>query len=277
MAAVVTLHLPESGWDLLSRSSTTTGRRRNTDDDHRADPPWRDPPLGLPDLAQGDPAPPGDLHQRPATPNQRDRPRKAATPRSGWPLLRHQRPALGEPADPLRPRVREGPPWHRRGTDSPASEQLTTRALGGGRILPLRGGRTQGDCVVTTEPDETVGGLRDYAVMLSVIVALVALVATVLQTKTSGKEVGKANRAAVTWWNAEDELVAEQRWWWRQWSTRRGASLLARPRDSGRHPARTDRPCELGVAPPSCLDQFGEGVVGPVLSGCVSDESLQRS
>lgn len=57
--------------------------------------------------------------------------------------------------------------------------------------------------------------------MLSVIVALVALVATVLQTKTSGKEVGRANRAAVTWWNAEDELVAEQRWWWRQWSTRR--------------------------------------------------------
>ena len=69
--------------------------------------------------------------------------------------------------------------------------------------------------------NELVGGLRNYAVMLSVIVSLVALVATVLQTKTSGKEVGRANRAAVTWWNAEDQLVAEQRWWWRRWSTRR--------------------------------------------------------
>jgi hypothetical protein len=57
--------------------------------------------------------------------------------------------------------------------------------------------------------------------MLSVLVALVALVATSLQTKTSGKEVGRANRAAVDWWNAEDELVGEQRWWWRRWATRR--------------------------------------------------------
>lgn len=57
--------------------------------------------------------------------------------------------------------------------------------------------------------------------MIPVLVALVALVATFLQTKTSAKEVGRANRAAVDWWNAEDELVAEQRWWWRRWATRR--------------------------------------------------------
>lgn len=57
--------------------------------------------------------------------------------------------------------------------------------------------------------------------MLSVLVALLALVATFLQTKTSGKEVSRANRAAVEWWTAEDELVAEQRRWWGRWATRR--------------------------------------------------------
>ncbi|GAA5036746.1 hypothetical protein GCM10023258_39770 [Terrabacter aeriphilus] len=57
--------------------------------------------------------------------------------------------------------------------------------------------------------------------MFTVVVALLALVATFLQTKTSGREAGRAYRAAVDWWNSEDELVAEQRWWWRRWATRR--------------------------------------------------------
>lgn len=57
--------------------------------------------------------------------------------------------------------------------------------------------------------------------MFTVVVALVVLVATFLQTKTSAREVGRANRSAVDWWNTEDELVAEQRSWWRRWATRR--------------------------------------------------------
>lgn len=57
--------------------------------------------------------------------------------------------------------------------------------------------------------------------MLSAVLAFLALVAIFLQTKTSAKEVGRANRAAVDWWNAEDELAAEQRWWWHRWTTRR--------------------------------------------------------
>jgi hypothetical protein len=57
---------------------------------------------------------------------------------------------------------------------------------------------TQEHFGVTTETNNLVGGLRGYAVMLSVIVSLVALVATFLQTKNPGKEVGRANRAAVT-------------------------------------------------------------------------------
>lgn len=57
--------------------------------------------------------------------------------------------------------------------------------------------------------------------MLSAMLAAGALVATFLQAKTSAKEVGRANRAASQWWDAEDELVAEQRWWWRRWATRR--------------------------------------------------------
>lgn len=39
--------------------------------------------------------------------------------------------------------------------------------------------------------------------MLSVMLAAGALVATLLQTKTSAKEVGRANRAAMEWWDAE--------------------------------------------------------------------------
>ncbi|WP_457253608.1 hypothetical protein [Pedococcus sp. P5_B7] len=57
--------------------------------------------------------------------------------------------------------------------------------------------------------------------MYSVIIAAAALVATFLQTKTSAKEVGRTNHAAMAWWNTEDELVSEQRWWWRRWMTRR--------------------------------------------------------
>jgi len=57
------------------------------------------------------------------------------------------------------------------------------------------GGREAGEPGVR---GRLVGGLRGYAVMLSVIVSLVALVATFLQTKNPGKEVGRANRAAVT-------------------------------------------------------------------------------
>ena len=41
-----------------------------------------------------------------------------------------------------------------------------------------------------------------------------------MQTKTSGREVGRANRAAMNWWTAEDELVGEQRPW-KRWRTRR--------------------------------------------------------
>lgn len=57
--------------------------------------------------------------------------------------------------------------------------------------------------------------------MLSVILSAMALVATFLQIKTSGREVGRANRSALEWWNTEDALVEEQRWWWRRWATRR--------------------------------------------------------
>ena len=57
--------------------------------------------------------------------------------------------------------------------------------------------------------------------MLSMMLAVGALVATFLQTRTSAKEVGRANRSAMEWWNAEDQLVAEQRWGWRRWATRR--------------------------------------------------------
>jgi len=59
------------------------------------------------------------------------------------------------------------------------------------------------------------------ASMFSVVIAAGALAATLLQTMTSAKEVGRANRSAVEWWHAEDELVAEERWWWRRWATRR--------------------------------------------------------
>ena len=57
--------------------------------------------------------------------------------------------------------------------------------------------------------------------MFSVILAGAVLLATMMQTKTSAREVGRANRAAVDWWTAEDELVGERRWWWQRWSTRR--------------------------------------------------------
>lgn len=57
--------------------------------------------------------------------------------------------------------------------------------------------------------------------MFSVLLAAGVLVATVVQTRTSAREVGRANRAAMDWWDAEDQLVAEQRWWWRRWATRR--------------------------------------------------------
>lgn len=57
--------------------------------------------------------------------------------------------------------------------------------------------------------------------MLSVALAAMGLVATFLQTRTSAKELGRANRAAIDWWNAEDELAAEQTWWWHRWTTRR--------------------------------------------------------
>lgn len=58
----------------------------------------------------------------------------------------------------------------------------------------------------------------DY--MFSVVFAIGVLAATLIQAVTSAKEVGRANRSAVDWWNAEDELVAEERWWCR-WATRR--------------------------------------------------------
>jgi len=88
---------------------------------------------------------------------------------------------------------------------------------GGGRNLLARDGRTRvrGPAVAAV----TYG--RDDLVMFSAMLAAAVLVATFLQTKTSAKEVSRANRSAMEWWDAEDQLVAEQRWWWRRWATRR--------------------------------------------------------
>lgn len=52
--------------------------------------------------------------------------------------------------------------------------------------------------------------------MMSVLISVLVLVATVLQPKVSAKEVGDARRPAMDWWNAEDELVSEHRFWWRR-------------------------------------------------------------
>ena len=57
--------------------------------------------------------------------------------------------------------------------------------------------------------------------MLSLIITALVLVATFLQTKLAAKESGDAHRAAMDVWNIEDELIAEERFWWRKRAARR--------------------------------------------------------
>lgn len=57
--------------------------------------------------------------------------------------------------------------------------------------------------------------------MTAIMIPFLVLVATCVQTYTSAKEVGAARRDALDWWDAEDQLVAEHRWWWRRWRVRR--------------------------------------------------------
>ena len=50
-------------------------------------------------------------------------------------LLRHHRPVLAQPADPLRPRDRKGPPWRRTRPHPAATERLTRTHRGmSGRV-----------------------------------------------------------------------------------------------------------------------------------------------
>lgn len=66
-----------------------------------------------------------------------------------------------------------------------------------------------------------VGPMRHSRRMLSLIISALVLVATFLQTKVAAKESGDAHRAAMDVWNIEDELIAEQRFWWRRRAARR--------------------------------------------------------
>ena len=72
---------------------------------------------------------------------------------------------------------------------------------------------------------EAVSGPCDRKAMLSVVISLFALVATFLQAKLAARDAGDARRASMDWWNAEDALVAEHRFWWRRLRVRRELRL----------------------------------------------------
>ena len=57
--------------------------------------------------------------------------------------------------------------------------------------------------------------------MLTLIITALVLVATFLQTKVAAKESGDAHRAAMDVWTIEDDLIAEERFWWRKRAARR--------------------------------------------------------
>lgn len=67
--------------------------------------------------------------------------------------------------------------------------------------------------------------------MLPVVIAAVVLVATAIQAWSAAVELGRANRAAVDWMDAEDELVAGERLLRR----RRARRLLLEERDERTH------------------------------------------
>jgi hypothetical protein len=58
-----------------------------------------------------------------------------------------------------------------------------------------------------------VSAYRHHERMTTTLIALIVLVATCIQTFTSVKELGRSRRKAVDWWDAEDQLVEEHRWW----------------------------------------------------------------
>ncbi len=57
--------------------------------------------------------------------------------------------------------------------------------------------------------------------MTSVVISLIALVATFLQARIAARDAAAERRRAMAWWNAEDALVAEHRFWWRRLRVRR--------------------------------------------------------
>jgi len=67
--------------------------------------------------------------------------------------------------------------------------------------------------------------------MLQPVIAAVVLVATAIQAWSAAVELGRANRAAVDWMNAEDELVAGER----RLRRRRARRLLIEERDDRTH------------------------------------------
>jgi hypothetical protein len=67
--------------------------------------------------------------------------------------------------------------------------------------------------------------------VLSPLIAVVVLVATTIQAWSSAVELGRANRAAVDWMNAEDDLIAGEP----RLRRRRARRLLVAERDRDMH------------------------------------------